>query len=860
MKIFLSHSTKDKGFVEKLAAAITASGFEPWLCEVDIEKNENFVAEINEGLTQSDLALLMWSPDAANSRWTEEEWTAALARQVGENKIRLGIVLLHDCPMPLPPLLRTKNYIDARSDEGAGIRDVLDWLKRRHSVQRLSGSRAPVYLPDYRPQDFVGRSDYLEKLRNALTWEPTVFLLYGEPGSGKSMLALRFAWDAQKDFDAVVFQTCGDRSLDAITAELADRLPIDPYYKTSPPEVQRKEVVRWLKARQSLLVLDDVWHEEVTQLEPGPNCSVLYTSRLRYLPGLSSELGKQAESFTESEAEALFHAYLDKDFDANEVTRQRDALLGFARRVEMLPIAVAVGASLLRQKSAMALGRAVLKLRLDALKDGSRDVTALFRTTIESQPVHERELLAAGAICVQEGFWLPLAAEIAGLSEDDAQDAADRLVHSSLLRVSDRERRRFHLHALLREQVRAVQGCDGLGRLQERHATALERIFQAWYNDQDQEEHWRACHECLGEILPAAQFLWNRGEHNRNRQVSRWGFELGRRIGELDVALRIMKQQESLWKSRHDREAMDTLLRSYGNQALILKGWGLLDEALTLHRKAEAIASEWKDKNILQLSYGNQALILRDRGQLEEAMALLKKQEAICAELGYKDSAELGYKHSLAFSYGNQALILKYWGRLDEAMELHKKEEEICLEWGYSDGRQHSYGNQALILKEWGQLEEAMALHKKEEEICKELSNKDSLQHSYGNQAYILYKWKRLAEAMALLKQEEAMCLELGYKDSLAFSYGIQALILKEQGCLEEAVALLKKKEAMCLELGNKISLGDCYANQGLLARAQGDTKTEKEKLEQALAIFTELKMPLQLDRVQTELGKVGRG
>jgi hypothetical protein len=69
MKIFLSHSTKDKGFVEKLAAAITASGFEPWLCEVDIEKNENFVAEINEGLTQSDLALLMWSPDAANSRW-----------------------------------------------------------------------------------------------------------------------------------------------------------------------------------------------------------------------------------------------------------------------------------------------------------------------------------------------------------------------------------------------------------------------------------------------------------------------------------------------------------------------------------------------------------------------------------------------------------------------------------------------------------------------------------------------------------------------------------------------------------------------------------------------------------------------
>ena len=38
------------------------------------------------------------------------------------------------------------------------------------------------------------------------------------------MLALRFAWEAQKDFDAVIFQTCGQRPLDAITAELADAL------------------------------------------------------------------------------------------------------------------------------------------------------------------------------------------------------------------------------------------------------------------------------------------------------------------------------------------------------------------------------------------------------------------------------------------------------------------------------------------------------------------------------------------------------------------------------------------------------------------------------------------------------------
>jgi hypothetical protein len=41
---------------------------------------------------------------------------------------------------------------------------------------------------------------------------------------------------------------------------------------------------------------------------------------------------------------------------------------------------------------------------------------------------------------------------------------------------------------------------------------------------------------------------------------------------------------------------------------------------------------------------------------------------------------------------------------------------------------------------------------------------------------------------------------------------------------------------------------------------AQGDRKTEKEKLEQALAIFTALKMPIERDAVQAELEKVASG
>ena len=136
---------------------------------------------------------------------------------------------------------------------------------------------------------------------------------------------------------------------------------------------------------------------------------------------------------------------------------------------------------------------------------------------IESQPEREQKLLAACAVCVQEGFWLPLAARRLRNSAKRREDAADRLVHSSLLRVVDRERRRFQLHALLRDQVRAQQGGDGIGKLQERHAAALEKLFKDW------ETRWQECRECLEEIIPAAEFLWSNGEARREAQLSDWG-------------------------------------------------------------------------------------------------------------------------------------------------------------------------------------------------------------------------------------------------------------------------------------------------------------------------------------------------
>jgi hypothetical protein len=71
MKVFLSHSTKDKQFVQTLAAELETEKIEPWLCEVDVEFGDNFVAKIDEGLCHADLTVLFWSPEAGRSDWTQ---------------------------------------------------------------------------------------------------------------------------------------------------------------------------------------------------------------------------------------------------------------------------------------------------------------------------------------------------------------------------------------------------------------------------------------------------------------------------------------------------------------------------------------------------------------------------------------------------------------------------------------------------------------------------------------------------------------------------------------------------------------------------------------------------------------------
>jgi len=706
-KVFLSHSTKDGDFVKKLAAELKHEGIDPWLCEVDIIPGDNFVAEIEKGLSTSDLAIVVWSPAASRSRWTEVEWASVLDREISESRRRLSVVLLKDSK--LPELLRTKIWIDARADADKGLRETVSWVKRVRDMRRDAGAKAPRCFLDYEPTDFVGRAEHLEALYAALAQKQGTFLLYGEPGSGKSTLALKFAWQAQGAFDAIVFQPCGQRTVGEIGVDLAAQLKLD--VTSLSPEKQilaAKECLLGVPGSRSLLVLDDIRNNDVKELLPGPPVSVLCTSRQRYLPWIARNSTREVRSFSREEAETIFRIYLGEE----TAERHRTSLRDFAERVGRLPIAVVVAAAVLAGEFGP-LDEATRGLRLERLRDEVHDVAGLLQRAVDSQPERERKLLKAMAACAQEDFWLPLAGEITALDEKDRSEARDQLVNGSLLRALDRDRQRFQLHVLLRKQLWKA---PEMAALQEKHAMTLERLFRDW------ETRWKECRECLPEIIPAMEFLWKVDETLRADWLAFWGYATAKRIGELEPAFRILKELESFRVRQKDKQAKKVLCSIYGNQALILRVWGRPDEAMELLKKQEALCLETAYKYIYRC-YGNQAIILREWGRLDEAMELLKKEEALCLQIGDKSS--------LAKCYGEQALILDERGRPDEAMELLKKEEALCLQIGDKDGLQTCYSGKSGILQDWGRLDEAMELLKKQEALCLELGSKKSLGRCY---------------------------------------------------------------------------------------------------------------------------------
>jgi len=317
----------------------------------------------------------------------------------------------------------------------------------------------PLDLPD-----FTGRAETTGRLvaelrRHAETGRPTVAVLSGPPGIGKSSIAVRVAHavrglfpDGQLHVD-LAGTSSSPRSPMSVLAELLRALGI-PDSGLPRDLAERAALLRsQLTGRRMCVVLDDAGSAaQVRPLLPGAGaCAVLVTSRVR-LPDLAGALPVDVDLLPEPDAARLLEGIVGRE----RVAAEPEDAAAILRQCGHLPLAIRVAGAKLSHRPSWSLRILADRLhdehrRLDELRVGDLAVRASVTLSYDLLPMSAaaafRRLGVLGP--VQFPAWTVAAV----LGRRCAEDVLDVLVDAHLVELVATDaagQPRYRLHDLLR--------------------------------------------------------------------------------------------------------------------------------------------------------------------------------------------------------------------------------------------------------------------------------------------------------------------------------------------------------------------------------------------------------------------------
>jgi hypothetical protein len=112
-RVFISHSHRDRAVATELQSVLTKRGAETYLDQDKIQVGDVLPERIRQGIEWCNLFLLLWSSNAASSKWVGMEWNTAYDRR--------KIIPYCLDSTPLPPRLENLVYIDRKDAQVAHV-------------------------------------------------------------------------------------------------------------------------------------------------------------------------------------------------------------------------------------------------------------------------------------------------------------------------------------------------------------------------------------------------------------------------------------------------------------------------------------------------------------------------------------------------------------------------------------------------------------------------------------------------------------------------------------------------------------------------------------------------------------------
>ncbi|MDQ1046632.1 FxSxx-COOH system tetratricopeptide repeat protein [Streptomyces sp. V4I2] len=307
--IFLSHAGHDGQWAEWVAWHLQQAGYGVELDLWHWRSGEDFVKKMTEALERASAVVALFSPQYfAPGRYTEEEWTAAVAGR--DRFVPLVVEPLE--PGQLPAILRPRIRQELHDlDEAAALKALLEALRGR-DIPTASpafpgkASRPTKHTRSSPPQGlqprfpsatndpavwdvrqrrnphFTGRDEVIEKVRGGLVGErrAAVRVLHGPGGVGKTQVALEYAHRFAGQYDLVWWVDAEQvEQVPARYAELAAH--VDVAKPEAGVEINARYALEYLRAHDRwLIVLDNA--EDPRQLRtwlPEGSGHVLITAR-----------------------------------------------------------------------------------------------------------------------------------------------------------------------------------------------------------------------------------------------------------------------------------------------------------------------------------------------------------------------------------------------------------------------------------------------------------------------------------------------------------------------------------------------------------------------------------------------------
>lgn len=100
MNVFISHNKKQESRARLLAIALVEHGESVWFDEWILRPGESLTGGIENGLANASVFVLIWSKDAAASKWVNTELRAYLRRRVDDDSLRIVPIMVDDTPLP----------------------------------------------------------------------------------------------------------------------------------------------------------------------------------------------------------------------------------------------------------------------------------------------------------------------------------------------------------------------------------------------------------------------------------------------------------------------------------------------------------------------------------------------------------------------------------------------------------------------------------------------------------------------------------------------------------------------------------------------------------------------------------------